>query len=118
MALKAIFDDMSYSFSGNMATISVKWHLIDDALLDAEGNPKVLWSGTVTVRQNLDVDAPLDELNARLDAAIENSVSSAVQNALKVQTLFTTYNPDDIATSILTRCQTTAETVIANLTGG
>ena len=110
--------DSTYSLSGNIATVTLTFRLVDTDLTDENGNPKVLDVKTISVSQNvLDPNAK-DNLKAKILTQVEKYLTSAKTNVSVIYNLFGTTDPEQILENLKNELQTDIQALVQNTFGG
>ena len=117
MALKVEEVSASHSFSGNVATLTLSMRIVDDALLDGAGNPKILTEWTITESQHIKADDALGKLDAKVKAAVDAKIGEVVANLQGVKALFGTWDPDEIKTNLAQSYVSYAQNMLDTLMG-
>lgn len=111
MAVQIQCVEGTYSLSGHFATVTMTFQLLDDAILDASGNPKILDQKTISVTQNMLAENAKDVLKQKILDEVDDYLQKAKANIDTIYTMFGTIDPDQIMELIKQDIQTD----IANL---
>jgi len=110
--------DSSYSLSGAIATLTFTFQLVDTDITDAEGNPKVLDTATITVRQNVMDENAKDKLKQKILNEVQKYLTNAKATIAKVYAMFGTIDPDEILNAIKNDIQQDVQNLVSSTFGG
>jgi len=110
--------DSTYSLSGTIATLSIRFQLIDLDQVDENGDPKVLDEKVISVKQNILDSEAKNNLKKKILDEVEDYLIKAKENIYALYAIFGTIDPNEVLGLLKSEIETDVKALVAAVFGG